>query len=165
MPDRAATFAATLAALLVGHTVGDHLVQTDHQAARKAASWRAMAGHVAGYQATCAATLAAVHALTGSRPSWRRVIAGHAFSAATHALIDRRWPVTWILEHTGSRAFAASKTVQIPSGMVRPGAIFGEQFTHHSPAPLPLHGPYLADQALHHACLLVAALIITGGRR
>jgi hypothetical protein len=32
-------------------------------------------------------------------------------------------------------------------------------------APLPIHGPYHADQALHHACLLVAALIITGGRR
>jgi hypothetical protein len=31
--------------------------------------------------------------------------------------------------------------------------------------PAPLHGPYLADQALHHACLFVAALILAGGAR
>jgi hypothetical protein len=163
--DRAAVFAATLAALLVGHTVGDHLVQTDHQAANKAASWRAMAGHVGGYTATCAAALAAVHAATGARPRWRRVVAGHLFSAFTHAFIDRRWPVRWLLEHTGSQAFARSTTVQVQPSLVRPGAIFGEQYAHHPPAPLPIHGPYVADQALHHACLLVAALIITGGRR
>jgi hypothetical protein len=137
--DRAAVFAATLAALLVGHTVGDHLTQTDHQAANKAASWRAMAGHLGGYTATCAATLAAVHAATGVRPSWRRVVAGHMFSAATHAFIDRRWPVTRLLRATGSPAFAELQT--------------------------PINGPYQADQSLHHACLLVAALIITGGRR
>ncbi len=157
MLDRAAAFAATGFALLVGHTVGDHIAQTDYQAANKAktdhddncqpgcpidhpaTSWRAMAGHVGGYTATCAAVLAVVHAATGVRPSWRRVLAGHAFSAATHALIDRRWPVQCLLRATRSPHFAQMQT--------------------------PINGPYEADQSLHHACLLVAALIMTGGCR
>jgi hypothetical protein len=28
--------------------------------------------------------------------------------------------------------------------------------------PVPLHGPYLADQALHHVCLWLAALVAAG---
>ncbi|MFF9645903.1 hypothetical protein [Kitasatospora aureofaciens] len=28
------------------------------------------------------------------------------WSAATHAVLDRRWPVRWLLQHTGSPAFA-----------------------------------------------------------
>lgn len=137
--ERAATFAAGGFALLVGHTVGDHLVQTDHQAAHKAKSWRAMAGHVGSYQLTCATALAAVQAVTGIRPSWRHVVAGHLFSAATHALLDRRWPVQKILRATGSPRFAELQ--------------------------IPINGMYQADQSLHHACLFVAALIMTGGRR
>jgi hypothetical protein len=63
--------------------------------------------------------------------SWLGVLAGLAFSAATHAIIDRRWPVRWILNHTGSAPFA--KTI---------------------------HGLYVADQALHWACLWVSALLV-----
>ena len=132
---RAATFAAVLGALLVGHNVGDHLAQTDHQAAHKAESWPAMAGHVGSYHAVELVALAALRPL-GVRPSARRVLGGLAFSAATHALVDRRWPVTAFLRRTGSPVFAEMTT--------------------------PLNGPYAADQAIHHACLFVAALIITG---
>lgn len=141
--DRAEIFATVLPALLVAHNVGDHIVQTDDQAAHKATrgvgGWRAMAGHVGGYTATSAAALAATSAVTGVRPSWRATALGLAFSAATHALIDRRWPVTAVLRATRSPRFAEMTG--------------------------PLHGPYLADQALHHGCLLIAALIIAGGRR
>lgn len=132
-------------------TSGDHISQTDHQAAHKAkathgddcaddcridhpiASWHAMAGHVGGYTATCAVALAVLRPI-GVRPSLRRVLAGLAFSAATHAVIDRRWPVRMVLEATGSPNFAELQA--------------------------PISGPYLADQSLHKACLFIAALIV-----
>jgi hypothetical protein len=132
-------FAVVLPTLLVAHNLADHIVQTDHQAAAKTTSWPAMAGHVGGYQVTQAAALAAVAALTGERLSWQRVLLGGVFSAATHAFLDRRWPVRKTLEATRSPNFADMTT--------------------------PLHGMYLADQALHHGCLLVSALLIAGRAR
>lgn len=124
------------AALMGGHDVGDHIVQTDHQAASKAGpgavAYRALAGHVGGYTLTQAAALAVVGV-----PLLRwRTVAGLAFSAATHAFIDRRWPVREILRRTGSPGFAALQT--------------------------PINGMYVSDQALHHGCLLIAARIISG---
>lgn len=129
-------FAVVLPTILVAHSVADHVIQTDHQAAAKTSSWSAMAGHVGGYQLTQAAALAAVAVATGERLSWRRVLLGGAFSAASHAFLDRRWPVRRALRATGSPNFADMAT--------------------------PLNGMYLADQALHHGCLLVAALLIAG---
>lgn len=134
--DRAVRFAVALATLLVAHNVGDHIVQTDHQAANKAKSWPAMAGHVGGYTATSAGALGLVASATGTRFGWRGLLAGLTFSAATHALIDRRWPVAWVLRKTGSPNFAELQT--------------------------PINGPYVADQALHHGCLLAAALMMAG---
>lgn len=132
------TFAVTLVTMLVAHNVGDHICQTDHQAAHKAGEdpgvWvPAMAGHVASYQATQAVALAVV--LPGLRPSWRGVLAGSLFSAASHAFLDRRWPVRGILRRTRSPGFAELAA--------------------------PISGPYLADQALHHGCLFVAALLVS----
>lgn len=126
--------AVLLPTLWVAHNVGDHLVQTDHQAGHKVTDWKAMAGHVGGYQATQAVAVGAVLALTGLRCSPWALTVGMAFSAGTHAFIDRRWPVRKLLQHTGSSGFADLTT--------------------------PLNGPYLVDQALHHGCLLVAALIM-----
>jgi hypothetical protein len=124
-------FGDNLAALLVAHNVGDHLAQTDHQAAAKTTSWRAMVGHVGGYTAVAAVALAALP----ERPSFGRAVLGLAFSAGTHALIDRRWPVRALLRATGSPGFAELAT--------------------------PLNGMYLADQALHHGCLYIAARLMT----
>lgn len=164
-------FAVTLPTLLVAHNVADHVVQTDHQAANKASSWPAMAGHIGGYLATAEAAVQLVGAVTGVRPSWRRRLAGHVLSGATHAFLDRRWPVVRALELTGSAGFARP---QMPSVFVD-GTVDGA--TIYSPSgkdpaigvartgPLPLHGPYLADQALHHGCLLLAALVMAGGTR
>jgi len=137
----AATFAAVFIAMFVGHHVGDHVAQTDWQAKTKAqpdwvsraTSWRAMAGHIIGYHLCVAAALFAL-LLVDVRLGWAGVAAGLGFSAATHAFLDRRWPVRWLLEHTGSKAFAESTT--------------------------PLHGCYLADQSLHIACLFVSALLV-----
>ncbi|MGW1365110.1 hypothetical protein ACWCQP_48025 [Streptomyces chartreusis] len=62
--------------------------------------------------------------------------AGFAWSAATHAVLDRRWPVRWLLQHTGSPVFADLRSTG-------------------------LNGLYLADQALHSGVLLISALLIT----
>jgi hypothetical protein len=132
----AADFGAVTAVLWAAHNVGDHLVQTDHQAGHKATSWAAMAGHVGGYTATQVGALATIRPLLGVRPSLRRLVTAVAFSAVTHAFIDRRWPVKAMLRATRSPAFAEMLT--------------------------PICGPYQADQALHHACLIGSALILTG---
>ncbi len=128
-------FAASFVALYVGHMVGDHVVQTDHQAGKGRDAAVAMAGHVGGYTLTQLAALAAVYPLTPWHPAG--VLLGLALSALTHAFIDRRWPVQWILRRTGSANFAS-----LASGG--------------------MNGPYLTDQALHIGCLFVSALIIGG---
>ena len=134
--------AEIFAALMAGHQVGDHITQTDHQAARKAdpgrAGWSAMAGHVAGYTATQAVALVGLRA-AGYRVRPGRALAGLAFSAGTHAFIDRRWPVQWLLRHTGSPQFAATTT--------------------------PVCGPYVVDQSLHTAAVFTASLVTGGARR
>lgn len=134
----AAVLAASFAALYASHMVADHVVQTDFQASFKAERGRtgviAMAGHVGSYGLT--QTLACTLLLVAGVPlSPLGLIVGLAVSAATHAFIDRRWPVQWILRHTGSDRFAA-----LASGG--------------------MNGPYLADQALHVGCLFVAAVLM-----
>lgn len=153
-------YAVLLPTLYAAHTVADHVVQTDHQAARKATSWRAMAGHVAGYQATQALAVGAVLAATGLRASRRGLLAGWLLSGVTHAILDRRWPVVAILRRTGSPGFASPRIrVHVPVSAT------GVPTETTATGPLPLHGPYLADQALHHGCLaLAAALMAVEGR-
>lgn len=131
-------FAVILPTLWSAHNVGDHVAQTDHQAKHKAHDWRAMTGHIAGYQGAQAVAVSAVSALTGLRCNRWGLLAGTVISAGTHAFIDRRWPVRALLRATGSPEFAEMRT--------------------------PVFGMYQADQALHHGCLLVAALVMATRR-
>jgi hypothetical protein len=134
----AAIVAVAFAALYASHCVGDLIVQTDWQAQGKTADkgWALpMAGHLAGYLITQYAFLYAV-ALAGVPFRLWGFLGGLAFSVVTHGFIDRRWPVRWLLEHTGSADFAARTA--------------------------PICGIYLADQALHIGALFVAALIVGG---
>jgi hypothetical protein len=131
---RALVFAVCLLALLVAHQVGDHVLQTDQQAAGKAGSIRAMAGHLLGYHLCFAAILLGTVGLLGVPVTGRGVIAGLAFSAATHAVLDLRWPVAAILRAARSPEFAKATT--------------------------PVSGLYAADQALHKLALLISALLI-----
>jgi hypothetical protein len=64
-----------------------------------------MAGHVATYHLVMGALLL-VPVLRDGWPVGRALIV-LAVSAATHALIDRRWPVRTLLRATGSPGFAA----------------------------------------------------------
>lgn len=150
MVSTAALIAAAFAALYAGHMVGDHIAQTDWQSQHKAGHWtpdrdtgdepphcngaRAMAGHLAGYLTTQLAAILAA-AAAGVPFSTAGVVAGLAFSVATHGLIDRRWPVRWVLTRTGSRPFA-----DLAAGG--------------------MNGMYLGDQTLHIGCLYVSALLV-----
>jgi hypothetical protein len=135
---RAVVFVVALVVLLVSHQLGDHVVQTDHQAAGKAgAGWSAlwaMLGHLAGYHVTALLLLGVTFTLLGLPLPLAGAAAGLAFSAVTHAALDRRWPVKAILRLLRSPQFAETTS--------------------------PVCGMYAADQALHHGALLVSALLV-----
>ena len=135
---RSVVFAVALVALFVGHSLGDHVAQTDRQAAGKsepgAAGWKALLGHLLGYHVTVLAVLLLTVAVLRLPVTPLGVGAGLVFSAATHGLLDRRWPVRAVLRATRSPEFAETTT--------------------------PVNGMYVADQALHHLALLITALLI-----
>lgn len=102
--------------LFVAHLVGDFLVQTDHQAANKTTSWRANQAHMLTYHLTLY--------LSWILYAWQRVpgyfttigwSSGFNLRIALcllfvswpiHSLLDRRWPVKWLMRHTRHSAFA-----------------------------------------------------------
>jgi Protein of unknown function (DUF3307) len=135
---RGLVFLVAMVVLLVAHQVGDHVVQTDHQAGRKAGpGWpaaRAMAGHLCTYHALAAVLLASAFALLRLPLGGPGLAAGLAFSAVTHGLLDRRWPVRALLRATRAARFAETTT--------------------------PVSGMYAADQAMHYLALLISALLI-----
>jgi hypothetical protein len=136
----AANFAAIAATLYAAHQLADHVFgQTDRQAEHKAADgwtgWRHNAAHVGLYHLVMTGMLLLMVAALDLQITTVGLLTGLGFSAVTHAILDRRWPVRWLLEHTGS----------VP---------FSRQAGHG------INGMYLADQALHYGCLWVAALLI-----
>jgi hypothetical protein len=90
--------------LLTSHLLGDWVAQSDWQATNKTRSWAALAAHVAGYHLVMGLLLL----LPVLRDGWPagKALAVLAVSAATHALIDRRWPVRALLRVAGSPGFA-----------------------------------------------------------
>jgi hypothetical protein len=72
--------------------------------------------------------------LLGLRLTGWGLVAGLGFSAATHGLLDRRWPVRAVLHLTRSAKFAEAQS--------------------------PVCGMYTADQALHQLALLGSALLV-----
>jgi Protein of unknown function (DUF3307) len=91
--------------LLTSHLLGDWVAQSDWQATNKTRSWAALAAHVAGYHLVMGLLLL----LPVMRDGWPagKALAVVAVSAATHALIDRRWPVRALLRVAGSPGFAS----------------------------------------------------------
>jgi hypothetical protein len=132
------TFAPIFIALYAAHQVADHWVQTQHQAdAKGGKGWPgrlACAAHVATYTATGMAFLLAMAAVTGVALHPVAVVGGLAVSAVTHYIADRRSPLAWIAERTGSGPFYRLSG----AGM---------------------NGAYLLDQSWHVGWLFVAALI------
>jgi hypothetical protein len=135
----ATLFVAGLATALVAHQVMDHVFgQTDEQAANKAkpgrTGWSAILQHVGSYHVGMFIMMMTTFALFDLTPSVLGFTLFMVFSMASHALLDRRWTVRWILENTGSPNFAQMTT--------------------------PLCGMYLADQGLHWLCLWISCLLL-----
>jgi hypothetical protein len=135
----ALTFAVLAVTLYAAHQLADHVLgQTDDQAAHKAdpglSGWRHIAGHVGAYHLVMAVMVAIAAVALNLPVTAAGLVAGFAFSAITHAFLDRRWPVRWLLEHTGAADFADRQS--------------------------PICGMYLADQSLHYACLWISALLM-----
>ena len=86
--------------LIAGHLIGDWVAQSDWQAANKTTSWRANQLHMASYHLVVAGAVA-----VSSTPGWYSTLIV-AVSWVTHSFIDRRWPVRWLMCHTGSGPFS-----------------------------------------------------------
>lgn len=135
----AVTFAAVAITLNAAHEVADHVFgQSDYMAANKAKpgreGWSANLLHIFDYHVVMFIMLMLAAAFLNLELSILGVTVGFVISAVTHAFLDRRWPVRWILEHTGSPKFAEMAS--------------------------PINGMYQADQALHKFILWIVALVI-----
>ncbi|MFD6939622.1 DUF3307 domain-containing protein [Streptomyces goshikiensis] len=90
-------FASLFVLLYVGHLLADYPFQTDHQAAHKAGcgreGWTANLAHAATHVLICGLLLTVGSAALGwDLPLWPAALAV-LWIGATHAFIDRRWPV------------------------------------------------------------------------
>jgi len=128
-------FAELFVALYVAHMLGDYVFQTDHQADHKAdpgvAGWWVNLNHAGTHVAVSIFALIAVRLVTDIPLDTQAAGAGLLWIGATHGFIDRRWPVLWWMNRTGSPEFAT-----------KGGAAF-------------------VDQALHITALGIAALAMT----
>jgi hypothetical protein len=145
---RLALVAAVTATLYAAHQVADHWVQTQRQADCKGRpGWPgriACAGHVASYTLTGLVALALLAGVTGWRPEAWPLVAGMAINAATHYIADRRTPLRWLADHTGSARFYAL-------GTPRAGR---------DDNPTLGTGAYALDQSWHIGWIWVSALVI-----
>lgn len=122
-----------LALVLAGHFLGDWVVATDKQATTKMnggrAGARALWGHVGTY--SLAMALCTVWAFSvGSLWKWGVLL---VVSGVTHAFIDQRWPVIWLMKHTRRGNFAETQW-----------------------------GVIATDQALHLSILCISVAVIIG---
>jgi len=122
----------------VAHGLADHILgQTDKIAANKVkpgrVGWSHILQHVMYYHIVMVIMLLVIVVLFSLPVTLLGFISAILFSAVTHAFIDRRWPVRWILEKTGSPNFAEMQT--------------------------PICGMYLADQDLHKTALWISAIL------
>ena len=90
--------------LLAGHLLGDWVTQTDWQATTKTHSWAALAAHVTSYHLLMG-TLLLLPVLRDGWPAGDALLT-LTVSVATHAVIDRRWPVRALPRLTASPNFA-----------------------------------------------------------
>ncbi|MEU0155603.1 transcriptional regulator [Micromonospora fulviviridis] len=146
----AGTIAAVYAALFAGHQVADHWIQTQHQADTKGLpGWPgrlACAAHVVTYGAAQLVALGLLAVAAGVTVSPGRLAAGMAVNLLTHYLADRRAPLRWLADRTGSGRFWRL-------GTPRAGR---------DDNPSIGTGAYALDQSWHHGWLFVAALMIGG---
>ncbi|MFJ2745246.1 DUF3307 domain-containing protein [Streptomyces sp. NPDC087440] len=102
-------FATLFILLYVAHLVSDYALQTDQQSDRKAlrtaAGWRALLSHAGTHVIVSAVALGAGTALLALPLTLPAASAVLVWVGLSHGAIDRRWPVRWWMENTGSRSF------------------------------------------------------------
>jgi len=102
-------FASTFTLLYVAHLIADYAAQTDHQAAHKADSgwsgWSANLAHVATHVVSTAVVLTLGALVLHHGPGLAAACVAMTWIAGTHAVIDRRWPIRWLMAHTGQRGY------------------------------------------------------------
>ncbi|AWL39825.1 MULTISPECIES: DUF3307 domain-containing protein [unclassified Streptomyces] len=106
-------FASLFILLYLGHLLADYPLQTDHQAAHKADcgrdGWFANLRHASTHVLTCGLALAIGSAVLDDVDLSAPVAAlALAWIGASHAFIDRRWPVQWWMTHAGQTSWAAN---------------------------------------------------------
>lgn len=79
--------------LILAHLLGDWLLQTEWQAKNKSSSWRARWSHVAVYHIVILAVLVVRFGMQDPR-----VYITVGILAISHAFLDRRWPVLWLMK-------------------------------------------------------------------
>jgi hypothetical protein len=143
-----ATVGAVFGALYAAHQVADHWVQTQWQADHKGQpGWLGRAaclGHVVSYTTAAIVALGLLTWRTGWHPTEWRYHTGIMVSAVTHYAADRRGPLRWLADRTGSRVFYRL-------GTPREGR---------DDNPTLGTGAYALDQSWHIGWLFIAALII-----
>ncbi|MFJ3839452.1 DUF3307 domain-containing protein [Streptomyces sp. NPDC090054] len=99
-------FANLFVLLYVAHLIADYALQTDHQADHKMEKsregWTANLTHAGTHTMTTAVALAIGWWALDLPISLPAAGTALAWITASHALIDRRWPVTWWMTNTGS---------------------------------------------------------------
>lgn len=90
-------FASLFILLYVAHLAADYPFQTDHQAGHKAdcsaAGWRANLAHAATHVLLCSLALVVGSAVLGESAGVLPSVVAVLWIGATHAVIDRRWPI------------------------------------------------------------------------
>lgn len=103
-------FASLAVLLYAAHLLADYALQTDHQAAHKAApgmtGWCAAVSHAATHVAVSAALLALGSVVLEDDPGVLPAAVGLMWIGGTHAVLDRRWPITWWMTHARQHGFA-----------------------------------------------------------
>lgn len=102
-------FAETFVLLYAAHLAADYPLQTDHQASCKAdktkTGWLANAAHAGTHVAASAVALAAGWRLLDLPLTIVPTLLLLAWIGGTHGFIDRRWPITWWMQHTRQDEF------------------------------------------------------------
>lgn len=103
-------FAEIALLLYLGHLLADHPLQTDHQASCKAeagwAGWAANLRHAGTHVVACGVLLGVGALLLGWDLPPLAAGAALLWIGATHAFIDRRWPVAWWMRNARQSRWA-----------------------------------------------------------
>jgi len=103
-------FAELFVLLFVAHLAADYPLQTDHQAAHKAecsaAGWRANLTHAGTHVLACGVALVVAAVVLGESAGALASVAALLWIGATHAVIDRRWPVARWMRFARQAGFA-----------------------------------------------------------